>query len=42
MGDKTIIIISHRFDNVDLFNRILKLEDGVIHEEKLRKKPTHT
>ncbi len=42
MGDKTIIIISHRFDNMDLFNRILKLEDGVVHEEKLRKKSTRT
>lgn len=42
MSDKTIIVISHRFDNMDLFNRILKLEDGKIYEEELRKKPIHT
>lgn len=42
MSDKTIIVISHRFHNMDLFDRILKLEDGIIHEEELRKKPIHT
>jgi len=28
--DKTIIVISHRLDNLDLFDRFIKLEDGVI------------
>lgn len=42
MRDKTIIVISHRFDNMDLFNRILKLEDGKIYEEELRKKSTNS
>lgn len=28
--DKTIIYISHRKDNIDLFNQVIKLEDGVI------------
>ena len=34
LKDKTIIIISHRFNNKKLFDRILKLENGVIHETK--------
>lgn len=37
LKDKTIIVISHRFNNKDLFNRIIKVENGVIFEEKLRK-----
>ncbi len=28
--DKTIIVISHRLDNLDLFNRFIKLENGII------------
>lgn len=28
--DKTIIIISHRYDNMDLFDQVIKLEEGVI------------
>lgn len=28
--DKTIIYISHRIDNKDLFNQIIKIEDGVL------------
>ncbi len=34
LKDKTIIIISHRFNNKKLFDRVLKLESGVIHEAK--------
>ena len=32
LKDKTIIIISHRFNNKKLFDRVLKLENGVIYE----------
>ena len=32
LEDKTIIIISHRFNNKKRFDRILKLENGEIHE----------
>ena len=32
LEDKTIIVISHRFNNKKLFNRIIKLEAGQIHE----------
>ena len=28
--DKTIIVISHRLDNLDLFDSLVKLENGVI------------
>ena len=35
LEDKTIIVISHRFSNKDLFNRIIKLEQGNLYEEKL-------
>ncbi|MBE6150040.1 MAG: peptidase domain-containing ABC transporter [Firmicutes bacterium] len=28
--DKTIIFISHRLDNIDLFDQVIKMEDGVI------------
>ncbi|MBO5414881.1 MAG: ATP-binding cassette domain-containing protein [Bacilli bacterium] len=35
LKDKTVIIISHRFDNKDLFDRVLELKDGNIYEEKL-------
>ena len=31
---KTIIVISHRFSEQKMFNRILKLEDGKICEVK--------
>lgn len=27
--DKTIIIVSHRLDNIDLFNKVIKLEDDI-------------
>ncbi len=30
--DKTIIFISHRLDNKDLFDRLLKLEDGKVYD----------
>ena len=33
LKDKIIIIISHRYDNNDLFNRIIKLEGGILSEE---------
>ena len=32
LNDKTIIVISHRFNNKKLFDRVLKLENGVINE----------
>ena len=35
-SDKTFIIISHRNDNMDLFDRVLWLEDGIISKD-LRK-----
>lgn len=35
LKNKTIIVISHRFNNKDLFKRIIKVEKGVIFEEKL-------
>ena len=34
LKDKTVIVISHRFNNKKQFNRILKLEKGVILENK--------
>ncbi len=34
LNDKTIIIISHRFNNKKLFDRVLKLEKGKINENK--------
>ena len=34
LKDKTVIVISHRFNNKKLFNRVLKLENGVINEVK--------
>lgn len=34
LKDKTVIVISHRFNNKKLFSRILKLENGVINEAK--------
>lgn len=33
--DKTIIMISHRLDNLDLFDELVKIENGVV--EKVRK-----
>jgi ATP-binding cassette subfamily B protein len=32
LEEKTVIVISHRFNNKKLFDRVLRLEDGVIHE----------
>lgn len=34
LNDKIIIVISHRFNNKKLFDRVLKIEDGDIHEVK--------
>ena len=34
LKDKTIIVISHRYSEQKLFDRILKLENGVINEVK--------
>lgn len=34
LSDKTIIIISHRFNNKKLFDRVVKLENGKIYETK--------
>lgn len=33
LHDKTIIVISHRFDNKDLFSRVLTIKEGIIYEE---------
>ena len=33
LADKTVIVISHRFNNRDLFDRVIKLENGKIYEE---------
>lgn len=35
LKDKVVIVISHRHENKDLFQRIIKLEKGNIYEEKL-------
>lgn len=32
LQDKTIIVISHRFNNKKVFDRVLKLDKGIIHE----------
>lgn len=32
--DKTIIFISHRLDNLDLFNSLIKVENGVLYNER--------
>lgn len=34
LKDKTVIIISHRFNNKDLFDRLIKLEGGMIIESE--------
>ncbi len=34
LSDKTVIVISHRFNNKKLFDRVLKLENGVLIENK--------
>ena len=34
LKDKTIIVISHRFNNKKIFDRVLKLENGRINETK--------
>ena len=35
LHDKTIIVISHRFDNKDLFSRVLTIKEGIIYEEDI-------
>ena len=35
--EKTIIIVSHRFDNMDLYNRVVKLEDGKIKDVLIKR-----
>lgn len=35
LKEKTIIVVSHRFDNKGLFDRALFLKDGKVNEEKL-------
>lgn len=32
LKDKTVIVVSHRFNNQDLFDKVLKLDQGVIYE----------
>jgi len=31
--NKTIIIVSHRYDNIDLYNQVIKIEEGKIKNE---------
>ena len=33
LKEKTVIVISHRFNNQKLFDRTLKLENGIIYEK---------
>ena len=33
-NDKTIIFISHRIDNMDLFNSLIRVENGVLFNER--------
>ena len=33
LKEKTVIVISHRMGNMDLYSRTLKLEDGGISDE---------
>ena len=35
LKDKTVIVISHRFDNKNLFTRVLNIKDGTLYEEEL-------
>ena len=35
LKDKIVIIISHRFDNKDLFDKVFEIRNGNIYEEKL-------
>ena len=36
MNSKTIIVISHRLDNLDLFDELIEIEEGVIKNEVKR------
>ena len=36
--DKTIIVISHRLNNLDLFDRFIKLEDGQLTLDNIKEK----
>jgi len=38
--DKTIVIVSHRLNNLDLFDRFIKLEDGVISLDESKTRDT--
>ena len=35
LKDKTIIVISHRHENMDLYNRIVKIDKGKLYEEDI-------
>ena len=35
--DKTIIIVSHRLDNIDLYNRVVKVENGKIKDVLIKR-----
>ena len=35
LKDKTVIVISHRLNNKKLFDKVLKLDNGLIYEEKI-------
>lgn len=34
--DKTIIVISHRLENIDLFNKVIKFDNGKVKEELVK------
>lgn len=35
LKEKTVIVISHRFDNKDLFSRVLSIKNGMLYEEDI-------
>ena len=35
-SDKTIIIVSHRYDNKDLFNQVIEISDGMIRKDIIK------
>jgi len=34
--DKTIIVVSHRLDNLDLFDNLIKIEKGVVVKNEVK------
>ena len=35
-NDKTIIVVSHRNDNIDLYDKVVYLKDGIVTETEKR------